>query len=332
MSVQPRPVAVALGSNLGDRAHEMATALALVDAIPGLELIAASSLYESAPWGFADQGAFFNSAAIGQWSGESARLLHHLKHIENLRGKRVVCLNGPRVIDLDLLYCGDELSSDPSLLLPHPRMADRPFVYHPLREAHERAGIPLSQVPQPSIAGLDIERDTARLEPEWPFPASAAAASERQLDLESLDATQQLARGLAPLFLAGGTVALDGPLGAGKSELARALIHALGVEGRIPSPTYTLCRNYSSHGLEIEHWDFYRLGDFSELESAGFDSGNTDGRLRVIEWGERFPEALGPSTLHLRIDPTGESSRHLRMSRAVGLPLLARTFSVKVHA
>ncbi len=243
-----------------------------------------------------------------------------------------MCLNGPRVIDLDLLYCGDESSTDARLLLPHPRMADRPFVYHPLNEAHALARIPPARVPAPSEAGLAIESDTARVAPIAQFPVSAPHANERIVDLESLEATHQLARTLAPIFAAGGTIALDGPLGAGKSEFARELIHALGVDGRIPSPTYTLCRNYNAHGLDIEHWDFYRLGDISELESAGYDSGNTDGRLRVIEWADRFPEALGPEALHLRIAPTGDTSRRVVLSRAVGLPLIARTFRATVNA
>lgn len=332
MTVNQRPVAVALGSNLGDRAHEMRAALALVDVIPGLELLATSSLYESAPWGFADQGAFFNAAAIGTWRGEASQLLNHLQRIESVRGKRVVCLNGPRVIDLDLLYCGDESSDDARLLLPHPRMADRPFVYHPLNEAHALAGLSPDRVPAPSSAGLAIEPDTNRVEGTLHFPASASPTCERTVDLDSLDTTHEFARALAPLFAAGGTVALDGPLGAGKSEFSRELIHALGVEGRIPSPTYTLCREYHARGLDIEHWDFYRLGDISELESAGYDLGNTAGRLRVIEWGERFPEALPSDTLHIRLEPTGENSRRATISRAVGLPLIARTFRAEVRA
>jgi len=100
-------------------------------------------------------------------------------------------------------------------------------------------------------------------------------------------------------------VHLQGPLGAGKSTLARAWLRALGVTGAIPSPTYTLVERYQSVNGELLHLDLYRIADVGELEFLGLDELNP--RLWLVEWSERAGNALPPVDLHieLRLDGVG---------------------------
>jgi tRNA threonylcarbamoyladenosine biosynthesis protein TsaE len=100
------------------------------------------------------------------------------------------------------------------------------------------------------------------------------------------------ALGLALLPLARSkpvVVVLQGPLGAGKSTLARGLLRGLGYVGRVPSPTYTLVEPYLIDGLRVHHLDLYRLGDETELEFLGISDWIDEPGLTLVEWPERSP-------------------------------------------
>lgn len=114
-----------------------------------------------------------------------------------------------------------------------------------------------------------------------------------ELHLADENAVAALAAALAPaLGEEGGVVHLHGDLGAGKTTFARALIAALGVTGRIKSPTYSLIESYRAGGLAIHHLDLYRIADAGELEWLGLDE-IADGRsLILVEWPERGGSAL----------------------------------------
>jgi tRNA threonylcarbamoyladenosine biosynthesis protein TsaE len=108
------------------------------------------------------------------------------------------------------------------------------------------------------------------------------------MELADADATEKLGRvlaGLLPKDPGGWTVLLRGELGAGKSTLARSLIRALGHEGTVPSPTYTLVEPYHLGDTTVYHVDLYRISDARELEFLGW-SDLRDG-LVLIEWPER---------------------------------------------
>jgi tRNA threonylcarbamoyladenosine biosynthesis protein TsaE len=116
-------------------------------------------------------------------------------------------------------------------------------------------------------------------------------------------------------------ITLHGDLGAGKTTLVRHLLHALGVRGRIKSPTYGLVESYEA-GLEsvklpIWHMDFYRFSDPTEWEHAGLRDVFASQGLKLVEWPERATGRLPPADLSLRItggDGTnGEESRQVRM-------------------
>ncbi|MDN5874738.1 MAG: tRNA (adenosine(37)-N6)-threonylcarbamoyltransferase complex ATPase subunit type 1 TsaE [Sinobacteraceae bacterium] len=87
-------------------------------------------------------------------------------------------------------------------------------------------------------------------------------------------------------------IALGGPLGAGKSTLARALLRGLGVDGPIPSPTYTLIEPYSTRRGAVYHMDFYRLESVQEADLLGLDDIIQEQALCLVEWPERGAENL----------------------------------------
>lgn len=319
------PFAVGLGANLGDRAASLEAALAMLDATTGIELLASSTIVETPPWGDTDQGPFLNAAAVGRTGLAPRELLARTQAIEAALGKRVIRRWGPRAIDVDVLLVGGVRSDTPDLRLPHPHIADRPFVYIPLREALRQAGMPGDLCPEPSNAGRGIEA-TAQLQPAHrSFPLGARSGTGGVIPRASLADVHALGARLALLLRAGGFVALDGGLGAGKSELARATIRALGVTGPVPSPTFTLCREYAAAGLDIEHWDFYRLGDESELESTGFGSSHGPARAVLVEWASRFPHAVPRDAIRVSLEVREDDTRRVALARAGALPLLLRS-------
>ena len=139
---------------------------------------------------------------------------------------------------------------------------------------------------------------------------------EAEYVLRDADATDALGRHLATLIPDGGiAIALSGPLGAGKSSLARALLHGLGVTGAIPSPTYTLVEPYTVNGREVYHVDLYRIGDAEELDLLGLAELG-EGAVLLVEWPER------DEARRLRFDQTLELA-HRNPGR--GVRFLAHT-------
>ena len=111
-------------------------------------------------------------------------------------------------------------------------------------------------------------------------------ASQR-LILPDLPATRALAARLARCLRAGDLVLLEGDLGAGKTEFARAVIRVLaGAPMAVPSPTFTLLQTYDLPGLEVGHADLYRIADPGELIELGLEECLTRGAL-LVEWPDR---------------------------------------------
>jgi len=102
---------------------------------------------------------------------------------------------------------------------------------------------------------------------------------------------------------------LDGPLGAGKSTLARALLRAAGVSGPVPSPTYTLVEPYAVANLNFLHMDLYRLNDADELALLGLDDMRGPRTICLVEWSARLPQALGTAKLAVALDYEGAGRR-----------------------
>ena len=125
---------VALGSNLGDSRSVLKQALEAISALPGTRVYAVSSLYRTAPVGYADQPDFLNAVAALETTLTPHALLGALLGIEAAMGRRRTFANAPRVIDLDLLLYQDFSLQTAELTVPHPRMHQRAFVLVPLAE------------------------------------------------------------------------------------------------------------------------------------------------------------------------------------------------------
>ncbi len=95
---------------------------------------------------------------------------------------------------------------------------------------------------------------------------------------------------------------LSGDLGAGKSVLARAMIRALGHDGAVKSPTYTLVENYELDGWRVAHMDLYRLNDPEELHYLGFDDIVANSDLLLIEWPDKGAGLLPKPNLEVTIE------------------------------
>lgn len=129
-----------------------------------------------------------------------------------------------------------------------------------------------------------------------------------RLALPSEEDTARLGRWFADHLGPGDVVALHGPIGAGKSHFARALIRArLGREEDVPSPTFTLVQTYPAE-TEIWHADLYRLTHPDEVLELGLEDAFRTA-ICLIEWPERMGDLLPDDALHLRLVPDGDSRR-----------------------
>ena len=138
-------------------------------------------------------------------------------------------------------------------------------------------------------------------------------------------ATQLFAAALAgQTQLRNALIELHGDLGAGKTTLARHLLRALGVQGRIKSPTYAVVEPYELADLAIWHFDFYRFSDPREWEDAGFRELFTSPGLKLVEWPEKAGAFLPRADLVIHLEALEDESRQvtLKAQTPVGLALL----------
>ena len=138
--------------------------------------------------------------------------------------------------------------------------------------------------------------------------------SEHRLSDEA--ATADFARRLGPMLRPGDTVLLSGPIGAGKTHLARSLIQPLlNRPEDIPSPTFTLVQTYDTSLGELWHADLYRLTDVHEIDELGLTDA-FGSAICLVEWPDRLGELVPPDALDiaLRTDPGDETLRMLRLS------------------
>jgi 2-amino-4-hydroxy-6-hydroxymethyldihydropteridine diphosphokinase len=125
-------VAIALGSNLGDRASHLEYAVGRLSTI--LSPIKVSRWYDTEPVGVGPQPRFLNGAAVGETTRPARALLDALLAIERERGRERPYPGAPRTLDLDLILYGSDNIDEPGLVVPHPRFRERRFVLEPLAE------------------------------------------------------------------------------------------------------------------------------------------------------------------------------------------------------
>ena len=133
-------------------------------------------------------------------------------------------------------------------------------------------------------------------------------------------ATQALARQLAgQVTLRQALVELRGDLGAGKTTLVRHVLQALGVQGRIKSPTYAVVEPYNVAGLPIWHFDFYRFNDPQEWEEAGFRDIFASPGLKLVEWPDKAGSALPPADLQVDMVLLDDDARSITLTASTTL-------------
>lgn len=150
--------------------------------------------------------------------------------------------------------------------------------------------------------------------------------NERRLFLDGEAETEQLGGEMARLAKASGqglVVFLEGDLGMGKTTLSRGLIRALGHEGAVKSPTYTLVEPYEHLVPPAYHFDLYRLGDPEELEYMGIRDYFDGGSICLIEWPERGEGLLPEPDLEIRLEHQDEGrSATIRAGSELGATFL----------
>jgi tRNA threonylcarbamoyladenosine biosynthesis protein TsaE len=131
-----------------------------------------------------------------------------------------------------------------------------------------------------------------------------------ELDLPTLAATEALARALAAHLHPGDAVLLEGPLGAGKTALARALLRAACGDPalEVPSPSYTLVQSYAAPGLTVHHFDLWRLQGPASLVELGWDEAVRD--IVLVEWPDRLGALRPTGALTVTMSLAGGDARH----------------------
>ena len=148
-------VYLALGSNMGNRLANLKNAIS--NLTPQMDVKKKSAVYETPPWGYTDQPSFLNMVVMAKTYMEPENLLGHLKRLETALGREPNFQNGPRLIDIDILFYDDAIIDTPPLVIPHPRLHQRGFVLVPLNEiapdlVHPVFGKPVSELL------LDVDR------------------------------------------------------------------------------------------------------------------------------------------------------------------------------
>lgn len=122
-------------------------------------------------------------------------------------------------------------------------------------------------------------------------------------------ATLAFAARLLPSLSGAPLVFLQGQLGAGKTTLVRGILRALGHEGSVKSPTYTLLEPYEVDGRTVYHFDLYRIGDSEELDFIGMDELLDADAIKLVEWPEQGAGRLPEADVTIRMSLEGEGRR-----------------------
>ena len=164
-------VYLGLGSNLGDMESNLRRGIELLQ--QKVHITGKSRIYETQPWGYVDQPDFLNCVCRGETALTARDLLSFVKEVELDLGREPTFVNGPRTLDVDILFYGDQVVSETDLEIPHPRLSQRGFVLVPLADLapghlHPLLGTTVSEL----VRNLDLESDSMRIKPWIPSASS----------------------------------------------------------------------------------------------------------------------------------------------------------------
>ena len=131
----------------------------------------------------------------------------------------------------------------------------------------------------------------------------------------SAEETRELGVRMAEKLRAGDVILLEGPLGAGKSELARGIAQGLGVRETVTSPSFTILNVYTSGRIPLYHFDWYRLESEEELYELGMEEYLGGDGIALVEWPGKCPDAIPEEFLMIEILPEGETNRSFHLHR-----------------
>ncbi len=160
-----------LGSNIGDRLQNLQAAINALE--PEVHPVECSPVYETPPWGYLDQPNFLNQVVKAETELSPGELLRYLKEIEKDLGRQDSFLNGPRKIDLDIIFFDDAVIESPPITIPHPRMDDRGFVLLPLADLAPEFNHPVLD-----LSVQDMLAQVAVGDIEWFSPGGCEGGSE----------------------------------------------------------------------------------------------------------------------------------------------------------
>jgi tRNA threonylcarbamoyladenosine biosynthesis protein TsaE len=136
--------------------------------------------------------------------------------------------------------------------------------------------------------------------------------SSLRLSTASTEGTRAFAAALASVARAGDRLALVGPLGAGKTQIAKGFAVGLGITEVVNSPSFTLMAEYEGR-LRLFHQDLYRLEGVAEVLAGGLLDERQDDGVTLSEWADRLDEGLDPARLTVAIEPTGVDTRRIEI-------------------
>ncbi len=167
---ESKHIYLSLGSNLGDRAANLESA---IEALPGIgvRVLRRSSFYETEPVDFLAQPWFLNCVVEAETSLAPRQVLEGLQSIERKLGSKKLVPRGPRIIDLDILFYDADIIHEAAMEIPHPRLAERRFVLVPLAEIAPELCHPVLRKTAAELLAATPDRSAVRI---WQSPQDAA--------------------------------------------------------------------------------------------------------------------------------------------------------------